>query len=84
MDSLSASDPHLKPGNSIYLIWEEAMSAGSSEMLSLLQELALMKEMDAKYEGGAKGAAETAEFENRKHRRREICEQIVALGGTVS
>ena len=53
-------------------------------MMGLLQELALMKEMDAKYAGGAKGEAETAEFETRKHRRQEICHQIVALGGTVS
>jgi hypothetical protein len=60
------------------------MSADASEMMGLLQELALMKEMDAKYEGGAKGEAETAEYENRKHRRQEICHQIVALGGTVS
>jgi hypothetical protein len=60
------------------------MGGDASEMMVLLQELALMKEMDAKYEGGPKGEAETAEFESRKQRRQEICEQIVALGGTVS
>jgi hypothetical protein len=60
------------------------MGADSSEMMTLLQELALIKEMDAKYERGAKGEAETAEFETRKHRRQEICHQIVELWGTVS
>jgi hypothetical protein len=60
------------------------MSDKAAEMLGLLQELAVMKEQDAKYESGPKGEAETAEFEHRKHRRREICDQIVALGGTVS
>ena len=59
------------------------MGAESAEMMTLLQELAMIKELDAKYEGGPKGEAETAEFEKRKRRRREISDQIVALGGTV-
>jgi hypothetical protein len=60
------------------------MSDKAVEMMGLLQELALMKEMDAKFENGAKGEAEAAEHENRKSRRREICDKIVGLGGTVS
>jgi hypothetical protein len=63
---------------------EDAMSDKGIEMMGLLQELALMKEMDAKFENGAKGEAEAAEHENRKSRHREICAKIVALGGTVS
>lgn len=63
---------------------EAAMSAKETEMMGLLQELALMKEQDAKYESGPKDQAEIAEFENRKHRRRQISQQIVALGGTAS
>jgi hypothetical protein len=60
------------------------MSAKATEMMGLLQELALMKEQDAKYENGSKGEAETAEFENRKHRRQEISQHICALGGTAN
>lgn len=60
------------------------MNDNAVEMMGLLQELARMKEMDAKFEGGAKSEAEAAEYESRKSRRREVCAKIVELGGTVS
>ena len=63
---------------------EDGMSDNAVEMMGLLHELARMKEMDAEFESGTKSEAETAEHENRKNRRREICDKIVGLGGTVS
>lgn len=60
------------------------MSSQATEMMVLLQELALLKELDAKYERGPRGEAETAEFEKRKRRRQEINDQIVILGKTVT
>ena len=60
------------------------MSAKAAEMMGLLQELALIKDQDAKYESGPKGEAETAEYENRKQRRQAISHQICALGGTAN
>jgi len=63
---------------------ETAMSAKAAEMMGLLQELALIKDQDAKYESGPKGEAETAEYENRKQRRQAISHQICALGGTAN
>jgi hypothetical protein len=56
------------------------MSAKSSEMLSLLQELALLKQMDADHQVELASAPETNEFEGRQNRRREITELIKALG----
>lgn len=60
------------------------MNDHAAEMMELLQELARMKEMDAKFEQGAKNEAEAAEHESRKIRRREVCDKIAELGGTVS
>jgi hypothetical protein len=60
------------------------MTGEAAEMMGLLRELALMKEMDAEYERGPKGEAEAVEFEERKRRRQEISERIVSLGGTVN
>ena len=60
------------------------MSDNAVEMMGLLQELALLKELDAKFERGTKSDVEAAEHESRKSRRREICDKIVGLGGTVS
>ena len=56
------------------------MSAKSSEMLNLLQELSLLKKMDEKNERTPDSALEIAEFEGRQARRREISDQIKSLG----
>ena len=58
------------------------MSAKGTEMMGLLQELALLKHQDAKCEGELKNEVEHREFENRKLRRQEISQQIRTLGGT--
>jgi len=56
------------------------MSRKSSELMGLLKELAWIKELDEKYEGGgSRSKVETAEFEGRQNRRREIADQIKAL-----
>jgi hypothetical protein len=53
----------------------------SEEMMTLLKELALLKELDEKHEAGTGLGVDAAELESRKHRRQEITEQIKALGG---
>ena len=55
----------------------------SEEMMELLKELALLKELDQKHETAAGSGVDAAELESRKKRRDEICEQIKALGGPV-
>lgn len=55
------------------------MSAKSSELLDLLKELALLKELDEQHGGKTKSESEIAEFEDRQNRRREISDQIKAL-----
>ncbi|HET7892265.1 MAG TPA: hypothetical protein VFL34_12100 [Candidatus Sulfotelmatobacter sp.] len=50
----------------------------SEQMMELLKELAMLKKLDEKENGrGSEGAAE---LEGREARRREITEQIKALG----
>jgi hypothetical protein len=58
-------------------------SKPSEQMMNLLKELALLKEMDEKHETGLGSGIDTAELESRKNRRQEICEQIKALGGPI-
>ena len=57
------------------------MTLQSETMMSLLKELALLKELDEKSEA-SKSEDEAAEFEARQNRRQEITEQIKALGET--
>lgn len=52
----------------------------SDVMIDLLKELALLKDLDQKYDGGARTERETLEFEERQNRRRQITDQIKALG----
>jgi hypothetical protein len=54
----------------------------SEQMMDLLKELALLKELDGKHETGS--PVDTIEIESRKSRRQEICEQIKALGGPIA
>jgi hypothetical protein len=56
------------------------MSTQSETMVDLLKELALLKELDGKSESESDAAA--GEQEARKNRRREITDQIKALGET--
>jgi hypothetical protein len=58
-------------------------SKPSEQMMNLLKELALLKEMDEKHETRLGSDVDTAELESRKNRRQEICEQIKALGGPI-
>ena len=53
----------------------------SEQMMVLLKELAVLKELDEKHETGAGSNVDNAELESRQNRRREITEQIKALGG---
>jgi hypothetical protein len=53
----------------------------SEQMIDLLKELALLKEMDEKHESGMGSDIHAADLESRNKRRHEICEQIKALGG---
>jgi hypothetical protein len=53
----------------------------SEQMMDLLKELVLLKALDQRHETGSESGADTAEHESRKNRRREIEEQIRALGG---
>ena len=53
----------------------------SEQMMDLLKELVLLKELDQRHETGSESGADTAEHESRENRRREIAEQIRALGG---
>jgi hypothetical protein len=55
----------------------------SEQMMDLLKELALLKEMDEKHESGMGSKVHAADLELRKKRRHEICEQIKALGGQI-
>lgn len=60
------------------------MSTKQSElMMDLLKELAMLKELGEKHETGAGSDVDPAELESRRNRRREITEQIKALGGPV-
>ena len=57
------------------------MSTESSEqMMVLLKELAMLKQLDEKLETVRGSDVDTAELESRQNRRREITEQIKALG----
>ena len=55
----------------------------SEQMMDLLKELALLKELDEKHEAGSGSDLEIAELESRKKRRHEISEQIKSLGGPI-
>jgi len=55
------------------------VSAKSERMMDLLQELALIKELDQQYEIGLRSEVEIVEFERRQDRRVEIGGQIKAL-----
>ena len=60
------------------------MSTESSEqMMQLLKELAMLKELDGK-ESEAVSDGDIAELQSRENRRREIGEQIKALGEAAS
>jgi len=60
------------------------MSAQSSEvMMSLLKELALLKDLDEMSKSRAESELEVSEFEQRQNRRREITDQIKALADPV-
>lgn len=57
------------------------MSTESSEqMMDLLKELALLKKLDEKKESGEAPEVDIVELQSRENRRREITEQIKALG----
>jgi hypothetical protein len=53
----------------------------SEQMMVLLKELAMLKELDEKHESGTGSDVDNTELESRQNRRREITEQIKALGG---
>jgi hypothetical protein len=55
------------------------VSSKSERMMDLLQELALIKELDQQYEIGLRSEVEIVEFERRQDRRVEIGGQIKAL-----
>jgi hypothetical protein len=56
------------------------MSAKPSDvMMDLLKELALLRDLDQKYDEGSRTKREIAEFEERQTRRRQITDQIKAL-----
>jgi len=54
-------------------------SSPSEQVLTLLKELSLLKELDSGYEAGSKTGNERTEYELRQHRHREITEEIKAL-----
>jgi hypothetical protein len=54
-------------------------SKPSEKMMDLLQELALLKELDRAHESGPKSNLQIAEFDLRQQRRQEIGDQIKAL-----
>jgi len=61
------------------------MSTESSEqMMELLKELALLKELDEKKERGEISDENITDLESRENRKREIAEQIKALGEAAS
>lgn len=55
------------------------MSARSEEMIGLLKELVLLKDLDDRGGAGLKSGIEADEFRERQKRRIEISEQIKAL-----
>jgi hypothetical protein len=56
-------------------------SKPSEQMMDLLQELALLKDLDDKDdEKGFRSDVQVAEFDSRQRRRQEIGDQIKALG----
>jgi hypothetical protein len=60
---------------------ENSMSSKPSEqMMDLLQELALLKELDKDGEKVLRSDVQAAESDSRKRRRQEIGDQIKALG----
>jgi hypothetical protein len=64
---------------------EPRMSTESSEqMMELLKELALLKQLDEKEERGEISDENITDLESREDRRREISEQIKALGEAAS
>ena len=48
--------------------------------MNLLQELALLKQLDKTYDTGPKVESDNVEFERRQRRRQEIADQIKTLG----
>jgi hypothetical protein len=64
---------------------EPRMSTESSEqMMELLKELALLKQLDEKEERGEISDENITDLESRENRRREIADQIKALGEAAS
>jgi hypothetical protein len=60
---------------------EENVSTKPSElMMNLLQELAMLKQLDKTYDTGTKVESDTVELEQRQRRRQEIADQIKTLG----
>ena len=59
-------------------------SKPSEQMMDLLQELALLKELDKDDEKGLGSDLQAAEVDSRKRRRQEIGDQIKALGGSTA
>ena len=59
-------------------------SKPSEQMMDLLQELALLKELDEDDEKRFGSDVQAAEHDNRKRRRQEIGAQIKALGGATA
>ena len=55
-------------------------SKPSEQMMDLLQELALLKDLDKDDEKGFRSDVQVAEFDSRQRRRQEIGDQIKALG----
>jgi hypothetical protein len=55
-------------------------SKPSEQMMDLLQELALLKELDRSDERGPESNMQKTELDRRERRRREIGDQIKALG----
>ena len=55
----------------------------SDQMMELLKELALLKKLEEKEKGDG-SAVDAAELESTENRRREISEQIKALGEAAS
>ena len=54
-------------------------SQESEEVLTLLKELLILKELDIQYEGGPKTESEQDAHRLREQRYGEICEEIKAL-----
>jgi hypothetical protein len=55
-------------------------SKPSEQMMDLLQELALLKELDKDGEKGSRSDVQADELDSRRRRRQEIGDQIKALG----